>query len=60
MSDGTAFGLQGQIWITAGDESMGGHGRIYLLSKIAELGSISQAAKSMKMSYNISPSPFHL
>ncbi len=51
MSDGTAFGLQGQIWITAGDESMGGHGRIYLLSKIAELGSISQAAKSMKMSY---------
>ena len=51
MLENTAFGLQGQIWITAGDESMGGHGRIRLLSRIAELGSISQAAKSMKMSY---------
>lgn len=51
MVESTAFGLQGQVWITAGDESMGGHGRIHLLSKIAELGSISQAAKSMKMSY---------
>lgn len=51
MADNTEFKLQGQIWITAGDESMGGHGRIHLLSKIAELGSISQAAKSMKMSY---------
>lgn len=51
MGEQTDFGLQGQIWITAGDESMGGHGRIHLLSKIAELGSISQAAKSMKMSY---------
>lgn len=51
MDEQTDFGLQGQIWITAGDESMGGHGRIHLLSKIAELGSISQAAKSMKMSY---------
>ncbi|HHX35390.1 MAG TPA: TOBE domain-containing protein [Gammaproteobacteria bacterium] len=51
MSEKSDFGLQGQIWITAGDESMGGHGRIHLLSKIAELGSISQAAKSMKMSY---------
>lgn len=51
MDKNTEFGLQGQIWITAGEESMGGHGRIRLLSKIAELGSISQAAKSMKMSY---------
>ena len=51
MVDNTEFGLQGQIWITAGEQSMGGHGRIHLLSKIAELGSISQAAKSMKMSY---------
>jgi len=51
MAKSTEFGLQGQIWITAGEESIGGHGRILLLSKIAELGSISQAAKSMKMSY---------
>lgn len=47
----TVFGLQGQLWITAGDQSLGGHGRVRLLSRIAELGSISQAAKSMKMSY---------
>ncbi|MEO6698050.1 MAG: TOBE domain-containing protein [Paraperlucidibaca sp.] len=51
MGKNTEFGLQGQVWITAGEKSMGGHGRILLLSKIAELGSISQAAKSMKMSY---------
>lgn len=46
-----ALGLQGQIWLTAGERSIGGHGRMDLLSRIAELGSISQAAKSMKMSY---------
>ena len=51
MAETPEFKLQGQIWITADDESMGGHRRIHLLSKIAELGSISQAAKSMKMSY---------
>ena len=51
MVERTEFGVQGQVWITAGEKSMGGHGRMYLLAKIAELGSISQAAKSMKMSY---------
>ena len=43
--------LRGAIWITVGDENFGGAGRIALLSKIAEYGSISQAAKSMQMSY---------
>ena len=51
MDKNAEFGLQGQVWITAGEHSMGGHGSIHLLSKIVELGSISQAAKSMKMSY---------
>lgn len=51
MTEDTVFGLQGQLWITADEQSLGGHGRIRLLSRIAELGSISQAAKSMKMSY---------
>ncbi len=51
MVEDTTFGLQGQLWITAGEQSLGGHGRIHLLSRIAELGSISQAAKAMKMSY---------
>lgn len=51
MTEHAALGLQGQIWITAGDRSIGGHGRMQLLALIDELGSISKAAKSMKMSY---------
>lgn len=43
--------LHGAIWITVGDENFGGAGRITLLSRIARHGSISQAAKSMQMSY---------
>jgi ModE molybdate transport repressor domain/molybdenum-pterin binding domain len=43
--------LHGSLWMTAGEENFGGLGRIHLLSKIAEYGSITQAAKSMKMSY---------
>lgn len=43
--------LNGSLWMTVGDKSFGGPGRIELLSKIAEHGSITQAAKSMKMSY---------
>ena len=46
-----SLGLQGQIWLTSGERSIGGHGRMDLLARIAELGSISQAAKSIKMSY---------
>lgn len=45
------LGLRGQIWITAGRRSLGGHGRIGLLELIDAHGSISQAAKLMKMSY---------
>jgi len=43
--------LHGSVWMTVGGENFGGPGRIGLLSKIAECGSISQAAKSIKMSY---------
>ncbi len=43
--------LHGAIWMTVGDENFGGAGRITLLSRIVEYGSIAQAAKSMKMSY---------
>ncbi|QJE00034.1 TOBE domain-containing protein [Massilia forsythiae] len=45
------FALQGTVWMTVGDENFGGPGRIALLAKIAETGSISQAAKAIKMSY---------
>ncbi len=43
--------VQGQLWLNAGEHSLGGPGRMELLARIAELGSISQAAKAIKMSY---------
>ena len=50
--DGTQnFELKGSLWMSVGDRSFGGHGRILLLSLVAELGSITKAAKAMKMSY---------
>lgn len=49
--DSTAFGLQGSVWMTVGGEKFGGAGRIDLLAQIAATGSISQAAKAIKMSY---------
>ena len=45
------IGLKGSLWMVVGDKSFGGPGRIELLAKITEHGSITQAAKSMKMSY---------
>jgi len=43
--------LRGTVWMTVGEENFGGRGRMALLVKIAECGSITQAAKAMKMSY---------
>ena len=43
--------VHGSIWLTMAGENFGGIGRIDLLARIAECGSISQAAKSIKMSY---------
>jgi molybdate transport system regulatory protein len=43
--------LHGSVWMTVGGEKLGGEGRIALLAKIAECGSITQAAKAIKMSY---------
>jgi molybdate transport system regulatory protein len=45
------FALQGSVWMTVGGENFGGPGRVDLLAKIAETGSISQAAKAIRMSY---------
>jgi molybdate transport system regulatory protein len=45
------FALQGTVWMTVGGENFGGPGRVDLLAKIAETGSISQAAKAIRMSY---------
>ncbi|MCS0592374.1 TOBE domain-containing protein [Massilia norwichensis] len=43
--------LQGMVWMTVGGEKFGGPGRIDLLAGIAATGSITQAAKAVKMSY---------
>jgi molybdate transport system regulatory protein len=45
------IGLDGEIWMTVGGANLGGPGRIALLAKIAECGSITQAAKAIRMSY---------
>ena len=43
--------LRGSVWMTIGDDNLGWHGRIALLAGIAACGSITQAAKAIKMSY---------
>lgn len=43
--------LEGSVWMSVGGNSLGGQERIALLASIAECGSISQAAKNVKMSY---------
>lgn len=50
-SKGKTIELRGSVWMTVGGENFGGPGRIELLARIAECGSITQAAKAMKMSY---------
>jgi molybdate transport system regulatory protein len=47
----TPITLDGQLWFNAGERRFGGHGRMRLLASIAEAGSISGAARAMKMSY---------
>jgi len=50
-SNESTIKLNSSVWMTVGDENFGGRGRVALLSKIAECGSITQAAKDIKMSY---------
>ncbi|MFN3921845.1 MAG: winged helix-turn-helix domain-containing protein [Caldimicrobium sp.] len=45
------YELRGKIWIEGKEGTFIGFGRIILLERIKEYGSISKAAKSMKMSY---------
>lgn len=46
-----SYALKGRIWIDADNETFIGYGRIVLLERINEYGSITKAAKSMEMSY---------
>lgn len=43
--------LQGAIWLAVGAANLGGSGRMALLARIAECGSITQAARALRMSY---------
>jgi molybdate transport system regulatory protein len=44
-------GFRGRIWIDGNEGTFIGHGRVVLLERIIEHGSITKAAKSMEMSY---------
>jgi len=43
--------FRGRVWIDGKDGTFLGHGRIVLLERIREHGSITKAARSMEMSY---------
>ena len=45
------YKIKSRIWIESGDYVFLGEGRIKLLKAIIETGSLSKAAKSLKMSY---------
>lgn len=51
MAKTANFRANGRIWIDGKDGAFLGYGRVELLEKIHELGSIRQAAQAMKMSY---------
>lgn len=44
-------GFRGRIWIDGPEGTFVGYGRVVLLERIMEHGSITRAAKSMTMSY---------
>jgi len=48
---GDGLQIRAKAWITAGDETFLAYGRIVLLEKIRECGSISAAARAIRMSY---------
>lgn len=45
------FAVKSRLWVGHGEETFLAFGRVMLLEKIRECGSISKAARSMKMSY---------
>jgi molybdate transport system regulatory protein len=45
------FAIEGRFWITAANGAVLGRGRIALLEKIIELGSLRAAANALGMSY---------
>lgn len=51
MSNDIKYSIKSRIWICTDEGTFLGEGRISLLNKIDEFGSISKAAKEMNMSY---------
>lgn len=45
------YALRGRIWIEGKNGTFLGYGRVVLLERIRQYGSISKASKSMEMSY---------
>ena len=45
------YRLKGRLWIEGSEGTFLGYGRVVLLERIGEHGSISAAARSMDMSY---------
>lgn len=51
QSRATQLKADGRFWLTLDGRNFLGRGRVELLQRIRETGSISKAAKAMKMSY---------
>jgi molybdate transport system regulatory protein len=45
------YSLMGRVWIEGNEKTFLGHGRVTLLERIHQYGSIAEAAKSLGMSY---------
>ncbi|GAB4406214.1 MAG: winged helix-turn-helix domain-containing protein [Thermodesulfovibrionales bacterium] len=45
------YELRGRLWIEGRDGTFLGYGRVVLLERVKQYGSISEAARSMNMSY---------
>jgi len=45
------YSIKGRVWVEKGGELYLGWGRVMLLERIQEFGSIAAAARSMKLSY---------
>lgn len=45
------YAVKGHIWVEGGEGTFLGLGRVVLLEKIGETGSITRAAKALSMSY---------
>lgn len=51
FSEELSFRVSGRLWLESEKDRFLGPGRVELMEKIIQLGSIAQAASAMKMSY---------